>query len=468
KVESEELKFYLRDYSFDSDANRPEANYLFRKDDAGRLRAGLFQKGDIRLFVDPVFGAAHFRSGGKSNTQYYSGVRLGAYFGKRWGVNFSFRDVTEKGDSIDRTRAFTPQEGIVTTIGLDRSINFSNLNFNIGYRWSNGSVSAGKENLSWGYGLGGNIVLSGKAPSFPFIRFDYKPWSWLHFNYFHGWLQSNVIDSNETYNTGSGIYGGIREQYIPKFIASHTITITPLKGLVVALGESMVYSDKLNIGYLIPINFFKIYDQQESRYNIRVGDNSQFFGMVSSRNQLKNTHIYAQVFIDEIRASKIFNSRERRNQLGYTLGINRTDLFLNYLTAGIEYSRINPFVYRNLLPAQTYESHSYSLGDWMGNNSDRLYAFLQYNPLPKMQLKLWHQDVRKGAAGTLEQQYFQQPQPGFLFQKLFDYKETGASIRYEWINRLIFFAEANRTSIQYTGGAESTGKRVRLGFSYGL
>ncbi|HEU4471078.1 MAG TPA: hypothetical protein VFR58_08345, partial [Flavisolibacter sp.] len=102
KVESEELGFYLREYSFDSDANKPEAQYLFRKDDAGRLRAGLFQKGDIRLFVDPVFGAAHFRSGGKSNTQYYSGLRLGAYFGKRWGVNFSFRDVTEKGDSIDR------------------------------------------------------------------------------------------------------------------------------------------------------------------------------------------------------------------------------------------------------------------------------------------------------------------------------------------------------------------------------
>jgi hypothetical protein len=236
----------------------------------------------------------------------------------------------------------------------------------------------------------------------------------------------------------------------------------------VSIGESIIYSDDLNIAYLIPINFFRIYDHYASRYNIKAGDNSQFFGLISSRNNIKNTHLYAQIFIDEIRASKVFNKRERRNQLGYTIGINRTDLFANYLTAGIEYSRINPFVYNNLIPGQTYESHAYPLGDWMGNNSDRLFTFVQYVPLPRMKVRLWRQKIRKGSAGTLDQQYFQQPQPPFLFGKVFDYKETGGSVTYEWLNKLMLFGEAKKAILKYVGTNADRINSVRIGFSYGL
>ncbi|HET7896868.1 MAG TPA: capsule assembly Wzi family protein, partial [Flavisolibacter sp.] len=235
-----------------------------------------------------------------------------------------------------------------------------------------------------------------------------------------------------------------------------------------AIGESIVYSDKLNFGYLIPINFFKVYDQVNSRYNIKAGDNSQFFGFISSRNHIKNTHLYAQVFIDEIRASKIFDKRERRNQLGYTIGASKTDLFAHYFTVGAEYSRVNPFVYNNLIPAQTYTNHSYVLGDWMGNNADRFYLFAQYVPLPKLRMKLWHQSIRKGAGGTLYQQYYQVPQPPFLFEKLFDYKETAFSIRYEWINRLVASLEFNSITTTNVNASPVKQNALRFGISYGL
>jgi hypothetical protein len=179
-------------------------------------------------------------------------------------------------------------------------------------------------------------------------------------------------------------------------------------------------------------------------------------------------HLYAQLFIDEIRASKIFDARERRNQLGYAIGINRTDLFIHYLTAGIEYSRVNPFVYNNLIPTQTYESHSYPLGDWMGNNADRLYLFLHYTPLPKLKIKAWHQQVRKGAAGTLEQQYFQIPQPRFLFTKLFDFDETGVSANYEWLNKLILSVKVTKAQLTYVNGPSTNNGSFKIGFSYCL
>lgn len=178
--------------------------------------------------------------------------------------------------------------------------------------------------------------------------------------------------------------------------------------------------------------------------------------------------MYAQIFIDEIRASKVFNKRERRNQIGYTLGINKTDLFAQYLTVGIEYSRINPFVYNNLMPTQTYETQSYSLGDWMGNNADRLYVFSQYVPVAKLKIKLWYQKIRKGEKGTLYQQYYAVPQPPFLFTKLFDYKEAGFSARYELINRLMLSFEVTSTKINYTNASSPDQKSLRLGFTYGL
>jgi hypothetical protein len=468
KTEAKELEFYKQEYAFDDlDLSRTEKTF-FKKDNYNRFRIAKYENGGAKIFVDPLIGFQILKAGDKSSHQYFSGVRLAGYFGKRWGFNFAFRDNTEKGDTLTHLSSFAPVEGVVPTIETNRSINYSSFNYNIGYRWKNGSLSAGQENLSWGYGQGGNIALSGRAPSFPFIKFDFKPWSWLHFNYFHGWLQSNIIDSARTYNTGSGIYNSSREFYLPKFIAHHSITVTPLKGLDIALGESIIYSDKLSFAYLIPINFFKIYDQTNSRYNINAGDNSQFFGFISSRNHIKNTHIYAQIFIDEIRASKVFNKRERRNQLGYTFGINRTDLFLNYLTAGVEYSRINPFVYNNLIPAQTYETNSYTLGDWMENNADRFYLFTQYVPLPKLKIKLWYQKIRKGEKGTLEQQYYAVPQPQFLFKKLFDYHETGLLGNYEIINRLMLTFELNSVKIQYANAASTRQNGLKLGFSYGL
>jgi hypothetical protein len=469
KIETKELSFYQQEYAFDRDEMVVnESKVVLRKDSANRFRTGLFQKDQAKLFIDPLIGYEALKVGNRNNVQYFSGIRLAGYFGKRWGFNFAFRDNTDKGDTVIHTRSFSPAEGTVPTINKERLVNYSNLNFNIGYKWANGSLNIGQENLAWGYGLGGNIMLSGKAPSFPFIKFDFEPWKWLHFNYFHGWLHSNIIDSARSYNTGTGLFDSEREVYIPKFIAHHSIRVTPVKGLDIALGESVIYSDKLNVGYLIPINFFRIYDHYASRYNIKASDNSQFFLLISSRNHIKNTHAYAQVFIDEIRPTKIFNQRDNRNQLGYTLGINRTDLFIHYLTVGIEYSRINPFVYNNVIPAETYQSHSYPLGDWMGNNADRFYWFLQHNPLPKLKLKLSHQKIRKGASGTLEQQYYALTQPRFLFQKLFDYKETAFSARYEWLNRLMFTMEVNNLKVSYVDAGASKNTGLKFGINYGL
>jgi hypothetical protein len=102
----------------------------------------------------------------------------------------------------------------------------------------------------------------------------------------------------------------------------------------------------------------------------------------------------------------------------------------------VEYTRIQPFVYRNLQPTQNYTSHDFALGDWMGMNSDRFIYTMKYTPVPKLKCLFRYQSTRKGGEGTLAQQYFQQPQPAFLFDLQQKQKQLLLQFSYEWLNNL--------------------------------
>lgn len=472
-IEKKELSFYIKEYGNEL-ANAPAGdNETFRflkTDPYKRWRAFSASGKDVLFQADPVFTAATIRGSGKSVTQSSSGLSFWGYAGKHWGFQFFYNDITESGKGFDSTRQNTPETGIVRKdTSLHTSQNFSQFRGSISYSWKNGSLSFGQDHLLWGYGENGKIVLSDKAPAFPFIRFDYKPFSWLSFNYTHIWLNSVLIDSNRTYATGNTVFGGQRQIFIPKFMAIHSININAMKGLDFAAGESIVYSDRLDVGYLFPLMFFKIYDNIVNNSNIHAGSNGQIFFQVSSRNQVPKTHLYTTVFIDEIRVSTIFDKTKSRNQLGFTLGGSVTDVLVPYLTLGLEYTRVNPFVYRNLIPAQNYTSYNYSLGDWMGNNFDRLTYTARYTPFPRFKCLLSYQTGRKGGAGTVEQQYFQQPQPSFLFDIQNKQKEFLARFSYELINNLnlnAFYSSLildNQVTSQRT-----TQKTFSIGFTYGL
>ncbi len=472
-TEKKELSFYRNEYGNElvtTPTNNSEELHFLKIDPYKRWRGFSATGKDVLFQADPVFTAATIRGSGKSVTQSSSGLSFWGYAGKHWGFQFFYNDITESGKGFDTTRQNTPETGIIRKdTGLHTSQNYSQFRGSISYSFKNGSLSFGQDHLLWGYGQNGKIVLSDKAPAFPFIRLDYKLFSWLSFNYTHVWLNSAILDTSRSYPTGNTVYGGQRQFYIPKFMATHSIHIKASKGLDLSLGESIVYSDRLDVGYLFPLMFFKIYDNIVNKSNILTGSNGQLFFQLSSRNQLPKTHLYSTVFIDEIRVSSIFDKNKSRNQFGFTLGGSVTDAFIPYLTLGLEYTRVNPFVYNNLIPAQNYTSYNYSLGDWMGNNFDRLTYTAKYTPFPRFKCLLSYQTSRKGGPGTVDQQYFQQPQPDFLFNLQNKQKEISARVSYEFINNLnlnAFYSSINldnRVTLQTT--RQNT---FSIGFNYGL
>lgn len=477
-IELKELQFYLQEYNQDIVVDTITKNEIgfFVKDAHHRARMFFMHTKDFSLNLDPNVSINKIGGGGLDINQMSNGLNLWGRVGKKWGYQLLYRDVTESGNirnyytvnKLDFRRQDAKTGIILVGLNNDKKINHSDIRASINYSFKNGSISFGKDQIVWGYGENGRIVLSDRAPSFPLLRLDYHPVKWLRFNYFHGWLNSEIVDSTKTYPTYNGdVSGDIRIIHRQKFIASHTLQFNLKKGLDLAIGESIIYSDQIDPGFLIPINLFKIYDNNKSNYLINAGSNGQYFLQLSSRNQIKNTHLYGSLFIDEIRIASIFEQSKSRNQLGYTIGASATDYFTPYLTLGAEYTRVNPFVYNNLIPAQTYTQFNYPLGDWMGSNFHRKMIFAKYNYLPKLKLYARVQFMNKGGEGSVYDQYNAEPQPKFLS----DYKQTRNDVffqaSYEWLNNLYLKASYEYIDTK-NKGARFNESILQMGFSYGL
>jgi hypothetical protein len=471
-TEQKELNFYLQEYKSIQETDTAILKAI-QKDANKRLRGLFLHQKDFTLNVDPLGSLARISTNGNSFTQMSHGLNFWGQ-AKQFAFQFYYKDYTENGNGFESFRMTSPEKSIIKLYNpTTTSQNYSEIRGNISYSFNKGSISLGKDHLSWGYGENGKIVLDNKVNSYPLIRLDYSPTKWMQFNYTHAWLNSNIVDSNALYTTGIGAgTGEQRIQFIPKYMATHSLVFTPTKGLNIAIGETVVYSDKTDVGFFIPVNFFKIYDNNRSNYNINAGSNGQFFVQASSRNQIKNTHLYGSMFIDEIRIATIFNKAKSRNQLGYTLGGSVTDILLPYLTLGTEYTRVNPFVYTNLVAAQNYTQYERGMGDWMGNNFDRYMLFAKYNPIPKLNLYARFQSIRKGGLGSIAEQYLAEPQPPFLFDMQIKRKDWFLQFKYEWINNFYLFGSFE--SVLYSFKKEKahpalqSGQTIQLGLSFGI
>ena len=396
-----------------------------------------YKDNDFGIIVDPVGNFTMQKRNGKTNIIQGSGFQLAGYAGKRIGFQLSIMDINEQG-RYDSLRMDNELPGFVRKETTNPKIlNYSQMNATLSYRLNKGMITVGQDQHVMGYGRYGNIVLSDKAPAYPFYALNYQPSSWLKFNYMHAWLESGVLDTRASYDLNNKVYGGVRQQYLPKFFATHSVEIAAMKGLKINLGESIMYSENLQLAYMLPVTFFKAFDNQKFADNILTGSNGQFFFGFSSRNQLRNTHLYGQWMIDEIRLSTAFNSGKSRNQLGYQLGASVTDLFLTYLTFNAEYTRLNPFMYRNFIAAQNYSNANYSLGDWMGSNADRIYLSAKYHPKANLSIEAFAFMMSKNGQGSIEAQYFAMPQPKFGFDPQYKRNRFGLNAQYEVWNNLI-------------------------------
>jgi hypothetical protein len=479
KLEREELEFFEREYFLEiggfDEKNKDEKYLSYFENDAGnRFRFFSYSDNLFKLNASPILGFNLEYPDKETVKHLWLGLNTYGYLSDHIGFSLYLKTNNEVGNAVDVYKNFTPETGILPDIADNgKDISYSEFRGSISTDWGWGNVVIAKDFIEYGYAKMGNLALSNKAPSFPYISLKIKPVDWFDFTYFHAWLSSTIIDSVE-------LNAYHRDIYRPKYFAWHALTLTPLDGLDISIGESVVYADELEFLYLLPVSIFYLADEFISNKTGKPGDaNQQFFLTLSSKDHLKNTHLYGTLFIDELTVggfqgplteNETSKSERDRTQLGFTLGLSVTDLPIHNLTLSTEYTKINPFVYGHHDTAQTFTSSGYLMGHWMGHNSDLFYIDLSYRFLRGLKADVWGAYIRKGSSDYSKQ--YDKPQPEFLFGLRTNYTYFGFNLKYELIHELNFETRFKMTEIssEQTDGSFIDDKINEFAFSiyYGL
>lgn len=287
------------------------------------------------------------------------------------------------------------------------------------YSWW-GSIGIQRESLSWGDAYHSSNILSGRNPAVPMITLQLTPCRWFQFDYFHAWLVSNVVDSTTYYleNTTQGTNALPNYRPYNKFMAANMFTFTPVKQLSISFGNSIVYAEQtIQAAYLIPIAFYKSLDHLLTKGVRTQNQNSQAFASLSLR-PVNHLHLYGSFFLDEIKFSRFKPSEPENNPISYLVGFNWSGWPLYGFSLRGEFMRSYIACYTHSIDVLTWESNSYNMGHYMGDNAQSIYGELAYRPVRGLLLKLSYTHdtkynsysyLRDNISQTIAQEPFEQP-----------------------------------------------------------
>ena len=420
------------------------------------------------LNLDLDYNLARQYTDGHPATDRSQGVKMYGYAFNSVGFYFNYVDNLEKGYNINYGRLNDdglknffpvsspdyyyyqhikgPQQGaIISQVNNPTEFQFDQIDAQFSYQTGAFAFSLEKMNNVWGYGRNGTVILSDHAPSYPQLKLRIQIAKDIDFVYFHGELNSNVVDSSQSYTVtyANPAYGKFREIDHPKYIAAHQLEISLWHGVDFSIGESIVYSDKGPLFlYLIPVMFFKAgehYNQDK--------DNSQIFGSLDL-TCVKNVDAYFSLYIDELNTDKLFDPDYSHRQIAFTSGIKVFDLPLQNCDMTLEYSRVNPAAYNHAYPSTTFTNDGFIMGSWMGQNADDLSLEFGITPMHALRLTAFGEIFRKGGDLPIADQYANdQGRKPFLFGPLHEERSVGVTAQYQPLRDLFLNFKARLRKI---------------------
>ncbi len=386
--QQKELDFYLLDFSKELE-NGTTVQSAFAKVSADKGRIDLFYYKDslFSLTINPILGGELFTNSSGVATYWRNGAEARAYVGK-WGFYASLRDNHEK-PLLGLPEFLIHREGG----HIKGSTDWSEMQGGVTYSWKWGNAGLVKDNPEWGNNYNGANIFGGNNPSFVHLRLQLSPVKWFNFNYFHGWLNSMVVDSTRSFWVTNSYGTDYREVYHKKFIAANMFTFTPAKYLNISAGNSIIYDNAtLNPAFLLPLMFYKSVDHSVSSGIDNM--NSQMFFDISSR-QIRNLHLFATLFVDELSVKRIFN-KDEWNFVSWKAGFNLSNYPVQNLSLTGEFTYTCPLTYQHYVTTTTFESNNYNLGHYLRDNSREWYLALDYKPVRTLDIKLYFIDAVRG------------------------------------------------------------------------
>jgi hypothetical protein len=383
----QEIDFYLIDYKFD----------LLSVDSVGRgplphHKISIVPPGysyissPFRAAIRPAFGADWMVNGKGSAWNIEGGAEVFGYITKHLGFYLNMQQTLQSEALVDPLY-FTLEEGKVWSDAGNGKVTNTEWRGGMSFGWKWGDLGVYKDRPVWGNAEHGSNILSGHAPSRPFIQLHLFPAKWIDFTYIHVWLNSDVVDSSRSTFATNNSEEENSIVYRKKYLAANMLTVIPWRGLNISLGNSIIYSDiNPDPYYLIPVLFYNSVDAEKNLYQNNNGSNSQFFFDISSR-QIRHLSLYVTLYIDELKVSRIFDP-EHFNFTSWKFGMKLADFPLQNLSFSAEWTRTNPLTYKHFIETTDFTSDMYNMGSWLRDNSQEIWLALTYKPIRGLSVQL--------------------------------------------------------------------------------
>lgn len=446
-----ELDFYLKGFSLEINDHlvlNPKINLLKKTNGFGidiNPLGGFYQDKLFRFQIQPVYGYSMYNNDNGTESFSYGGLQGYGYVGKHVGVYASLRD-HHYSQALNRVDYLNPIPGGNFKGSEKGGVDWSEMRGGVTYSWSWGEIGLVKDHFEWGNNHHGANIFSGKQPSFAQLTVKLKPAYWLEFNYVHGWLVSEVVDSTRSYWDGTTNDPRYRAVFRPKWLSANMFTIKPIDGLQLSIGNSIIYSDQDHPAYWIPVFIYKPVDHTlnaTDKYG-QAGQNSQLFADVSVR-LIKHLQVYGALFSDEIKFSRI-GVDSLHNFWSWKGGFQLSNFLVKNYSITIEYTRTLPGTFQHPISTTTYASNLYNLGHYMRDNSDEMYFSLTFKPIRGLHVKAEAFMARHGSDAKYENGGDIVSTP---FMETVAWKNTtyALNIRYEIVNNVYIYANATMSNI---------------------
>lgn len=396
RAQNSRLNNFLQEYAMELNRLKTGQGQLVKRDSSVSVHLFppevSYRDTFFSALIRPVYGIRYFSSTNENFWASYGGAEAISYAGDSWSIYASLRDNYQAGQRLSQPTYLTQEFGgtYKSLTGGGQGGEFSEMRGGITWSWSWGSLGLVKEHIVWGDNQNGSNIFSGRTPSFPMIKLNMNPADWLEFNYYHGWLVSEAIDS---VNSIFPETGNARTVHRTKYIAANMFTIKPFKRFHFSVGNSIVYGDMdVQPAYLIPFLFYK-----SVVHTVHWGSsfqNNALFANVSIRS-IKNLHLYATAFVDEFSIKRV-GDPDRNNFTSYKTGLSLTNWPVRNITVGGEYTFTKPITFLHDEPTTSFESNRYNLGHYLQDNAEEFFATIRFNPVSTLQLSASWTYARKG------------------------------------------------------------------------
>ncbi len=246
------------------------------------------------------------------------------------------------------------------------------------------ALTVGKEQMLSGYGYTDKMFLSDNSVPLSFVRLDLK-YKKLQYFFMYGSLRGDSVG----------------REINSKYVVMHRVNVNLFEQWKIGFFESLTISDRpFNFSFLNPVSFIRSADY--SAGDVQSDLNNAMIGFDMEVKPFKKLAWQGTMLIDDLDFGSLFSNKRNgkpanSNRFGWQTGVIWTDAFyVPNLTAALEYSRLNPFIYTHRTNKAQYSHWTLPLGLQLAPNSDEIALKFNYDITHRLNFQLKYQHQRHG------------------------------------------------------------------------